>query len=334
MNARQRGFTLVELMIALVLGLLVIGGVLGAFLANREVYRQNESLARMQESARYAFEVMARDVREAGGIACGSHLPTANVLAGAASNWWSNWGEGLRGYEGSDTTFPKAFGTSAADRVDGTDALIVHSGTANDGVYITEHNPTAAEFKVNTTAHGIVDGDILMVCDYKQAAIFQTTNANSSTVTIVHNTGGSVSPGNCSKGLGYPTVCTTNGTPYTFENGGFISKLSANAWYIGHNGRGGRSLYRIRLQNNSGNASTTAEEIAEGITDLQIQYLSRDASGVLASQYVDATSVADWKNVVAAHLTFTFQTLERVGTDIQPIERKWYTVVTLRNRMP
>ncbi len=341
MKARQQGFTLVELMIALILGLLVIGGGVGALLANRQVYRQNEAMARMQESARYAFEVLARDVREAGGIACGSHLPTANVLNNAASNWWSHWDDGILGFEGDNNTFPKAFGTGAADRILGTDALIVQSGTLSDGVYITEHNPTAAEFTVNTTSHGIVDGDILMVCDYKQAAIFQTTNANSSNVTIVHNTGSPVSPGNCSKGLGYPTDCSSpNGNSYTFENGGFISKLSANAWYIGYNGRGGRSLYRIRLQNNAGNAATVSEEIAEGITDLQIEYLTRDASSVLASQYVDAANIpdydgdgaADWKNVVAVRLVFTFQTLERVGTDMQPIEREWYTVVTLRNR--
>lgn len=336
------GFTLVELMVALVLGLLVSGGVLGVFLSNKQVYRQNENLARMQESARYAFEVMARDLREAGGIACGSNLPTANVLNNAAINWWSNWGDGIRGFESADNTFPKVFGSGTADRVSGTDAVIVHSGTTNDGVYITDHNPTSAQFKVNTVNHGINDGDILMVCDYKQAAIFQTTNAQDGiNVTIVHNTGASVSPGNCSKGLGYPTVCTTNGTPYTFANGGFISKLSANAWYIGHNGRGGRSLYRIKLQNTSGTIGTTAEEIAEGVTDLQIQYLTRNASGVLASQYVDANSipdydgdgVPDWKNVVAARLTFTSQTLERVGTNTQAIERPWYTVVTLRNRV-
>lgn len=339
MNRRfSFGFTLVELMVSLVLGLVVTGGVLGVFLSNKQVYRQNENLARMQESARYAFELMARDIREAGGIACGSNLPTANVLNDASTNWWSNWGDGIHGFEGTDSSFPKAFGTGEADRVSGTDAVIVHSGTANDGVYITEHQPTSAQFKVNTKAHGIVDGDILLVCDYKQAAIFQTTNANDSNVTIVHNTGSPVSPGNCSKGLGYPTDCTTtNGNPYKFDNGGFISKLSSNAWYVGYNGRGGKSLYRVKLQNNSGKAAATAEEIAEGITNLQIQYLPRDPSGTLASNYVDANSVADWKNVVAVRLEFTFQTLEKVGigsTGMQAVERKWYTVVNLRNRTP
>ncbi|BCU07711.1 prepilin-type N-terminal cleavage/methylation domain-containing protein [Allochromatium tepidum] len=345
----QRGFTLIELMISLVLGLLVVAGVIGLFLSNKQVYRQNENLARMQESARYAFEVMARDLREAGAIACNSNLPVANVLNGASSNWWSNWGDGIRGYENNDNTFPKAFDTGsnvAANRAPGTDAVIIWSGTLEDGVYITDHNPPSAQFKVNTTAHGFKDGDILMVCDSKQAAIFQVTNANSSNVTIVHNTGNTVSPGNCSKYLGFPVPAGCGSPPnpeppaHAFENGGFISKLTAHAWYIGCNGRaacsdpGGRSLYRLILQNTSGTAGVTSEELAEGISDLQIEYLTRDASGTLASQYDAAAAVTDWKNVVAARLIFTFQTLERVGTNTQAISRNWYTVVSLRNRMP
>jgi type IV pilus assembly protein PilW len=332
---RQRGFSLVELMVALVLGLLVIGGVGGVFLSQRELYRQNENLARMQESARYAFEVMARSLREAGGNLCGASK-VANVLNNASSNWWSNWGEGIHGYEGDNNLFPKAFGTGRAERVSGTDAVVVWSGTLNEGLVITDHNPTSAQFKVNTTQHGLKDGDIVMACDNDHAAIFQVTNANSSNVTIVHNTGASVSPGNCSKYLGYPVPPNCGQPPgnpdppsYTFENSGFISKLAAYAWYIGYNGRGGRSLYRLKLQNNSGAAGGTAEEVAEGVSDLQIQYLIAGNT-----DYVDASSVTDWTKVVAVRLAFTLQSLENVATGGGALQRTWNTVVTLRNRAP
>jgi len=340
-NHRQAGFSLVELMIALVLGLLVTGAVMGVFLSNQQIQRQNEGLARMQESARYAFEVLSRSIREAGGIPCGSGLRVSNVL-NPPSQWWADWANNtIRGYAGGDATFPRAFGTAAGDRVSGTEAIVVLSGTGSEGLIIVDHNAPAAEFKVNTTAHGIVDGDILLVCDYDHAAILQTTNASSSTVTIVHNTGTSgVSPGNCSKYLGWPvpSTCGSSGPgsdppSYTFEKNGFISKLQATGWYIGHNGRGGRSLYRLRLQNNSGSALASAEEVAEGITDLQFQYLRRVAGGV-ADSYVAASSITDWSEVVAVRLTLITRTLESVGTDQQPIERQWPTVVTLRNRQP
>ncbi|WP_150050690.1 PilW family protein [Methylomonas rhizoryzae] len=337
-NSPQAGFSLIELMIAMMLGLFLIGGVVSVFLSNRAVYRQNENLSRMQESARYAFEVIARDLREAGGIPCGSNLPTANVLLGAGTTWWANWGEGLHGYEGTEVLPAKAIGTSTASRVSGTDAVAILSGTAFNGTTVTDHNPTAAEFKVNTTEHEIVDGDVILVCDFKQAAIFQTTNANSSNVTIVHNTGGSQSPGNCSKGLGVKpdlsTDCSsTNGTSYSFEDGGILTKLSSNAWYIGYNSRGGKSLYKVKMFNSGGNAITQADEVAEGITDMQLQYLAKDASGNLASDYVDATSITDWKLVVAIRLVFTLQSLENVATGAaQPLTRTWNATITVRNR--
>jgi type IV pilus assembly protein PilW len=299
----------------------------------------------MQENARYAFEVVARDVREAAGIPCGNNVPTGNVLNNASTNWWSNWGNGIEGYEGTETLPAKAIGTGILDRVTGTDAIVIHSSTENNGVVITEHDDPAAQFKVNTTAHGFVDGDIVLVCDYKQAAIFQITSASNTNVTIVHNTGNTVEPGNCSKGLGYPTECTTNGKEYSFESGGFLTKLTAHSWYIGCNGRASctgtdprrLSLYRVRLTQSGGNAATVTEEIAEGVTNMQVQYLEgtgKDTAGnwILPVNYTDADSVAHWDRVVAVRIVFTLASLEAVGTGNVALTRTWNTVVTLRNR--
>jgi type IV pilus assembly protein PilW len=334
LRRQARGFTLVELMVALVLGLVVTLVVVNVFLANKQVVRVNEQMARVQENARYAIEVLARDLREAGAIPCGA-VAVANVLNNQSSNWWAQWGTGIRGYEADDPAFPRPIGTSDGNRAAGTDAVIVYRATSGS-VTITDHNPTSAQFKVNTTNHGFKDGDIVMACDGKQAALFQITNASSSNVTILHNTGGSVSPGNCTKGLGLPVDCTNlNGTGYPFQSGGWISQLTAHAWYIGCNGRAacaspnGRSLYRLTVVNNNGTASTAAEEVAEGVSDLQIAYLAQNATS-----YVNASAITNWSQVLAARLTLTLTTLEGVGTDQQVITRPWYTVVALRNRLP
>jgi len=52
---RNDGFSLVELMIAMLLGLFIIGGVISVFLSNRVAYRQNENLARMHSARFLAF---------------------------------------------------------------------------------------------------------------------------------------------------------------------------------------------------------------------------------------------------------------------------------------
>lgn len=63
---RQQGLSLIELMIALTLGLLVIGAVSGVFLTTSRNYTQDELLSRMQENARYAMHVLAEDLSMGG----------------------------------------------------------------------------------------------------------------------------------------------------------------------------------------------------------------------------------------------------------------------------
>lgn len=312
----QRGLSLIELMISMVLGLLVVGGAIGVFLSNQQTYRATESLARVQENARVAFELMAREVREAAGNPCAANLPTANVLKNPATSWWSNWANGLVGYEN---------GTLAGSAA-GTDAVELMSATSG-GVTVVGHDKNSAQFKVNTSDHGIEDFDILMVCDYGQASIFQATNVNSSNVTIVHNTGTVASgPGNCTKGLGLPVPdpCTANGTYKEYGSNSIVVKLHAAQWYVADNGRGGRSLYRRTM--NKGLVGNP-EEVAEGIQDMQIQYL---LSG--ATDYVAAAPGVDWTRVTAVRITLRVEGRHRVGTDGEVLARDISHVVNLRNR--
>lgn len=66
----QHGFSLVELMIALALGILVVGAAFAIFHSNQRSYQANQGLNRIQENARIAFELISRDLRAAGGSAC------------------------------------------------------------------------------------------------------------------------------------------------------------------------------------------------------------------------------------------------------------------------
>src|SRR5690242_20585069 len=119
MRRSAKGFTLVELMIALTLGLVVVGSVISVMLANKRTYRSNEALSQIQESARTAFELLARDARQAGVNGCDNGARIANVLT-AGTNWWQNW-FGIAGYDSSQTDPAVAIGTATGERVSGTD---------------------------------------------------------------------------------------------------------------------------------------------------------------------------------------------------------------------
>lgn len=69
---RQQGLSLVELMIAIVLGLFLIWGVLQSFLTSRQAYNLQQGVGRIQENGRLAQEFLGFDIRNAGDYGCGS----------------------------------------------------------------------------------------------------------------------------------------------------------------------------------------------------------------------------------------------------------------------
>lgn len=322
-----RGIGLIELMIALALGLVISGAIFSAFIASRDILRTTDNLARLHDDARVAFELLAREIREAGNTGCGNTL-VANVLNNSGTNWWSNWESGsLIGYGGKSAAPAHPFGNATSDRVDDTEAILLRQGALSP-VVITQHTPASAQFKVSQANHGFEPGDILMACDEQSAAIFQVTNSNQSNRTIVHNTGGGA-PGNCSKDLGYPTNCAGNRKERTFASGGILSRYSAAFWYIGWNPQGGRSLYRLNHTNNN-----TPVEMARDVTQMQLAYLVSDRADppANASSFVPADAVTDWNNVVAVRVTLTHQTQDKIGTDGLPITRTTQYTISVRNR--
>lgn len=63
---RQTGLTLLELMISLSLGLLLLTGIGTIYVGSNQTYRVQEQNARIQESGRYALDVIGRSLRQAG----------------------------------------------------------------------------------------------------------------------------------------------------------------------------------------------------------------------------------------------------------------------------
>ncbi len=65
-NPRQQGFSLVEIMVALTLGLVLLGGTITLYASSKDSYRLQENIAGMQENARFAIHALRRDVEMAG----------------------------------------------------------------------------------------------------------------------------------------------------------------------------------------------------------------------------------------------------------------------------
>ena len=355
----MRGFSLIELMIALLLGLIVIGSAGSIYLANKRAYAATEVLGRVQESSRIAFELMARDIREAAAVPCAKDIPIANVLdrtrSGTApppTDWKYNFGDGVLGYEPGDAMSDVA-ASGTGSRYPGTDAIELHSG-ADSGITVETHHAPSAQFKVNKAGF-IQDGDILMVCDFNQASIFQVTNANNSNVTIVHNAGNSETPGNCTKALGYPVDCSAqctgsgggggsggngngnggggsgpsnNKSCKEYGRNSMIVRFRGVRWYVGRNAQGGGSLYRMNLANSLTGSTVMPEEVTDGVDNMQLSYLLDGAD-----DYVPAAAGMDWKKVKAVKVIVTLSRLDSLATGTNAVARQLNYTVTIRNRV-
>ena len=344
---RQHGFTLIELMVALALGLILTGAVLSAFVANRAVYAATESLGRVQENARAAFELMARDIREAGGTPCNSTVLPVNVVKNFANYPYADFGGGIIGYDGAQAGVA-AFGTTARARASGTDAVVLKS--AGDGGFRV--NPDNSE-NVNVGTYEPVPADwnnkIVIVCDPEHAAIFQITQIDNTGVKVQTNNsqvpGNSTNclapGGNCPNGSEkrYAFGCTDGwwkgGTAATstkpqdcLKDGAppaVIAQLRSVGWYVGKGTKAGNSLYR-RVDGAGG----TADEVAEHVRSFELEYLLDN--GYVAASAVPASG--DWSRVRAVRIAIIFEGEDRSGTTGgQALARRVTTTVAIRNRL-
>jgi type IV pilus assembly protein PilW len=76
---RMRGLSLVELMIASLLGVLLLAALASLYLAGKRQYFHDEQLARLQENGRYATGLLRRELQMAGFY--GGVLPVAGIEA-------------------------------------------------------------------------------------------------------------------------------------------------------------------------------------------------------------------------------------------------------------
>lgn len=61
----QKGLSLIELMIAITLGLIIVAAMISLYVNAQESYRINENMSRLQENARFAVSFITRDIRMA-----------------------------------------------------------------------------------------------------------------------------------------------------------------------------------------------------------------------------------------------------------------------------
>lgn len=339
-SQHQLGFSLVELMIALVLGLIVSGAVIEIFLNSKQMYRVQDERARLQENGRYAIELLSSNIRTAGyrGCATRSGVTTATNTLNDNTDYLWNFATGIEGFEatGSSEWTPEI-----DDEIlipwSGSDVLTVR--TAQDPVIkVASHTGSGtAALQVNSQ-NRLQQYDVVMVTDCLSSAIFQITSANvndgSNVMSLAHNTAAQDDengPGNATQALGKN------------YSGGELMKLTTNSFYVRDSGDGIPSLFQ-RVANNA------PTELIRGVESMQVLYGVDTDANEAADQYVSANDVDSWSDVVSVRISLLLRTLKDNlvisgkqtysfnGSTVTAVDNRIRAIfsktISLRNRVP
>lgn len=170
---RQGGFSLVELMIAIVLGLLVTDAMVSMFVGVRTASRTTMGVAGLSDSGRFALDSIEEDVRSAGNMACDSTAPVTaagvpvirviSALNPGATPLISDYDQPVAGYEAVGTA-PGATVTLAnapvADTAAGDWTTTPALGGALDGALVNPPTPSGEAAPVGAMIAG---SDVLVV---------------------------------------------------------------------------------------------------------------------------------------------------------------------------
>ena len=340
---RQSGLSLVELMIAITIGVVLMTGVVQMFVSSKTVFTTQQGLSRVQETGRLAIDFMARDIRQAGFMGCSYYTDwSLNSTLNNTNQFGSDFSfeTSLRAY--ASNALPGGMVLNPAPRAD-TQVIAVYA--ANDeSVAVSEQNDANNVYVELTTAagadcpSGICDGDIVAVADCDKAMVFQATAVDEQAGRVVLAHGAGANPGNQRTVWGGDAENLIE----IFDEGAEVLKLNTVVYYIADGPRGVPGLYQKV-------ANDPAYQLLQGVENINLEIgLDTDADRV-ADNYVAPAAGISWNQVVAARLDVLVQspddnvsaesqTYEFAGEEVEAADRRirqvFSTTVGVRSRLP
>jgi type IV pilus assembly protein PilW len=318
-HKQQKGLTLIELMIALVLGLILVAGVIQIFVANKQTYRITDAHSRLQDNARFALEILSRDIRSAGYGGCRAiEKMNVNQIANAPVPTEMSANTIITGSEAaSATTWSPALSGSLGTVLGGTDVITLQRGTGCGATLTGNIGSSNGNVQiVAPNSCNISAGDILMIADCEDAHIFRATSVSNpsggTSQTIPHSSTVNQANHFCKSyaTLPDPGACAT-GEAKLYNYDAEVFKFSALTYYIRLGTNGDPALWVY--DQTSATGANNPSELIEGIENLQVLYGADDNDDNIVDRYVTAkviNNATDWDKVISAQINVLAQTLD------------------------
>ncbi len=324
----QKGLSLVELMIAMVIGLILLTGILQITIANSDNSRMHEQMSRVQEAGRFAIDVLSKDIRMADFWGCISSATklTNNLDPSSSSFAGLEFDRGVGGEDGASG---------------GPDSITL-SGAIGTGLIVQPpYGPQASSNVKVPAGNSLEQFDIVVLSDCLAGDIFEIVNANpGGSGTVDHNTGTvAVGPGNYNPD---PTCPSGHCLSKVYRGDAQIYGLQSLTYFIQQAAFEEPKLVRSL----NGNAPV---ELVSGIEDMQLEYGVDTDGNSVADYYKTATQITaagEWETVITVKISLLVRAKEAIMHEAQTykyngatvtsndrrLRRVFTTVVTIRNR--
>ncbi len=292
---KQQGFSIVELMIAMLLGAILMTGSIDILLSNKQTNSLQIALSKIQQDGRLVMNTLSSNIRMADYSGCYTDLSDGleNSLNSTTSYAW-DLSTTIQGYDDISASFTvsdTASGGVISSIIEGTDVLVI-KGMA-DGAPVST-NPDTNTFTIDESLHNLKTGEILIVADCEQASMFQASSISSTSgvTTILHASSG-MTPGN-------NAAAVAN----SFGSNAEIGRLASTLYYIKNDTSGTPGLFQSSLSVNTAGTTVALEEnqLASNIENMQIQYGVDTDDDQDVDEYRNATAVTDWQDVISIRM--------------------------------
>lgn len=291
---RQRGLSIVELMIGVTLSLLLILGVTQVFLSSKTTYTSNHALSDIQERGRFAVEMVSRDIRNAGYKGQCLGAPLIHLAGGATSVWALNDAP-VHGWAGTKPPF------SSKAVVSGTDSLLIQYAVGGtDVVGVAGNIANSDTISLGTGRSPVAEGGVALISDGLACDVF--VNKSSASDALVRDS----------------AFDWTHDYTGEFE----VLQLETLAYYVALQ-EGVPTLFRARFSPDF--SVEQAEALIPHVNSLSLEY--GVAAGGVVADYVPAGSVTNWGNVASVKVILEVQ-------GAPDVKKKFSTTVALRNNLP
>ncbi|MDG5500677.1 PilW family protein [Marinobacter sp. BGYM27] len=325
-STRQKGLSIIEIMIALLLGSILIAGLVQIFSSNSQTFRSNEVSSRSQEAGRIASDILSRALRNAGYFGCMPIIGIKNNLDASNAGFQTylhEFGINNAASENSPVGMEEYPGIRAdaavrpATALATTDHLMV-TGARNFGttITVTSASTNSTTFNISDDG-GMQAGDVAMISDCANADIFQVTGVSAVggastdfTVTAAPQSGTGF--GN-DFSLNSPPSCTAGNPCFSvvYSAGAHVVQPYNEVFFIGTGTSGEPALF---LRDSTG----TDLELVEGVIDMQLRL--GEGNGTFDSgvqNWREPGAVVTWSNVIAAQVSILVRAGQADSVDAQ-----------------